>query len=518
MNRYFRNRFTAITIIMFIMMIGSAHANVTLPALIADSMVLQQKSEVALWGWANAGEKIEVSNTWNNNSIKTAADNKGNWIVHVKTTKAGGPYTLTIKATNTITISNVLLGEVWLCSGQSNMNFPLGKGESWRTGVFNYEEEIAKAIYPNIRMFTVKQEVANEPQKDVNGMWNSCNLQVATKFSAVAYYFARDIQKGTGFAIGLIHSSWGGTPAESWTRKDVLESDADLKQILNRYNEAVDKYPAAQKAYDIEFAQWKKDANEAMQKGEKAKAAPKKPSNPVTDSKSPTKLYNAMIHPLVPYTLKGVIWYQGESNSDRAYQYRKLFPALINSWRQEWKAELPFYFVQIAPEYQQNPEIREAQLLTYKNTSKTGIVVITDYGDSLNVHPRNKEVVGHRLALWALAKDYGQSQIIYSGPICKSANIDGDKAIISFDYADGLAVKDGSLKEFTIAGDDKKFVQAQARIEGNKVIVWSDAVKKPVAVRFGWKNFPHAELYNKAGLPASPFRTDAWPGETFGKN
>jgi sialate O-acetylesterase len=517
MNRNSKHIFKVIAIVMF-MMIESAYANVTLPALIADSMVLQQKSDVALWGWANAGEKIEVSNTWNNSVAKTIADDKGNWLVHIKTTKAGGPYTLTIKATNTIRISNVLLGEVWLCSGQSNMNFPLGKGESWRTGVFNYEQEIAKAIYPNVRMFTVRQEVANEPQKDVAGIWNSCNPQVAAKFSAVAYYFARDIQKVTGFPVGLIHSSWGGTPAESWTRKEVLESDADLKQILNRYNEAVDKYPAAQKAYDIEFAQWKKEADDAIQKGEKAKAAPKKPANPVTDSKSPSKLYNAMIHPLVPYTLKGVIWYQGESNSDRAYQYRKLFPALINSWRQEWNSELPFYFVQIAPEYQQNAEIRDAQLLTYKGTPKTGIVVITDYGDSLNVHPRNKEVVGHRLALWALAKDYGQTTITSSGPIYKSMKIDGDEATITFDFGDGLTAKDSSLKEFTIAGDDKNFVQAQARIEGNKVIVWSDTVKKPVAVRFGWKNFPHAELYNKVGLPASPFRTDDWPGETFGKN
>lgn len=491
----------------FIMLHENADAKITLPALIADSMVLQQQNNVAIWGWANAGEEVMVSNTWNNKMLRAIADKKGNWLVHIKTGKAGGPYVITIKGENTITINNVLLGEVWLCSGQSNMNFPLGKGLSWRTGVYNYEEEVAKANYPSIRLFTVKQEVANEPQRDVKGNWNTCNPQSANTFSAVAYYFSREIQKATGFPVGLIHSSWGATPAESWTRKEVLQSDEDLIEILNRYDKAIENYPAQQKNYDTSFAQWKKESANSILKNGKAKAAPIKPVNPFTDSKSPSKLYNAMIHPLIPYSLKGVIWYQGESNSDRAYQYSKLFPALIKSWRQEWKEDLPFYFVQIAPQYQKIPEIREAQLITYKTLPNTGMVVITDYGDSLNIHPKNKEVVGERLALWALAKDYGK-HIIYSGPIYRSMKVEGNKIILQFDFADGLTSKAGTLNEFTIAGADKNFVKAHAMIKGNTVIVWGEEIKDPAAVRFGWKNFPHAELYNKSGLPASPFKTD----------
>jgi sialate O-acetylesterase len=520
MNRKLTDAVRVCTFVLSLVMdIGKVYANVAVPALIADSMVLQQQSDVALWGWADPGEKIQVSNSWNSSSATTIADARGNWQVRIRTAAAGGPFKLIIKGSNTIVVNDVFLGEVWLCSGQSNMNFPLGKGENWRTGVFNYEAEVAKANYPLIRLFTVKQEVGNEPQKTVNGQWNTCTPGVAAKFSAVAYYFARELREKTGFPIGLIHSSWGGTPAESWVRKEVLDADADLEQVMNRYNGAITGYPAAQNEYEREFARWKAESDSITQNGGKAKHPPMKPANPVTDSKSPTKLYNAMIHPLIPYTIKGVIWYQGESNSDRAYQYRKLFPALIKSWREEWKADFPFYFVQIAPEYQQNPEIREAQLLTYKAVHKTGMAVITDYGDSLNIHPRNKEAVGHRLALWALARDYGRQDIICSGPVYHSMKIKGRKVVIKFDDANGgLVAKDGSLKEFTIAGSNKTFVPANATIEGNTIVVWSDVVEKPVAVRFGWRNFPHAELYNKAGLPASPFRTDDWPAQTAGKN
>jgi len=496
-------------------------ANIKLPTIISDNMVLQQQTSAALWGWADAGEEVAVTPSWGNKALKTTADANGNWMVNLKTPKAGGPYTITLAGKNNIQINNVMLGEVWLCSGQSNMSFSLAlqKETNWRKGVFNYEAEVAQADFPLIRMFSAQETVANEPQNDVKGDWKVCSPATAGKFSAVAYYFAKEISKELGVAVGIIHSSWGGTPAESWTKKEVLESDADLHIILDNYEKSIQDFPSAKSKYEIDIAKWKQDTIGMSAKGEKPKAAPAKPVDPVTNSKSPSKLYNAMIHPLVPYTFKGALWYQGESNATRAYQYRKLFPAMINSWRDEWKKDFPFYFVQIAPQYGQNPEIREAQLLTFLNTKKTGMAVITDAGDSLDIHPRNKEVVGHRLALWALAKDYKKKSLAYTGPFYKKMKIEGNKIRIYFNYTDGgLVAKDGALKEFTIAGADQKFAPAQAIIDGASILVWSDSVLSPTAVRFAWKNFPRPNLYNSANLPASPFRTDDWKGETEGKN
>lgn len=498
---------------------SNSYADVKLPAIISDNMVLQQNTTISLWGWADAGEAIEIKNNWNNTIAKTTADNKGNWLVHLKTPKAGGPYNIIISGKNKIELHNVLLGEVWLCSGQSNMEFSLEKQQNWKTGVFNAEDEIAKANFPFISMFTVEKNTSTIPLDDVKGSWNICSPQTAGNFSAVAYYFAKKIQKETGLPVGLIHSSWGGTPAESWTKKEVLGSDRDFSAILTRYHAAVDKYPASLKKYNEEIIQWKKDSATAKLNGSTTPRKPAKPLLPEKNSKSPMVLYNAMIHPLLPFTLKGVIWYQGESNAGRAYQYRKLFPALINSWRRDWKIDLPFYFVQIAPFAKQNPEIREAQLLTFKNVPHTGMAVITDAGDSLDIHPRNKEVVGNRLALWALAKNYGKKAITFSGPSYRSMKIENNKIILHFDFTNsGLMAKDGELKEFTIAGTDQQFVPAHAIIQGDTVVVWSDEINKPVAVRFAWKNFMHPNLYNGAGLPASPFRTDDWRGETFDKN
>lgn len=495
---------------------SSINAAVRLPAVIADHMVLQQQTTAALWGWADAGERITIRCSWNPQPATVTAAADGRWQADVKTTAAGGPYTITFSGTNTIEVQDVLLGEVWLCSGQSNMEFPLAKQKAWRTGVTGYEQEVAKATDPRLRLFTVQQQVAATPQPDAAGSWTACTPESAATFSAVAYYFGKELREAMGVPVGLIHSSWGGTPAESWTRREVLDGDPALRAILDRYKTAVKTYPEDLAKYQKELDQWVKDSAAHLEK------LPKKPVRPVEpekNSKSPTKLYNAMIHPLIPFTLKGVIWYQGESNAVRAWQYRKLFPAMIRSWRKEWKAEFPFYFVQIAPHHQQNPEIREAQLLTYKTVPRTGMAVITDAGDSLDIHPRNKAVVGHRLALWALAKTYGKTDRVYSGPLYQSAIKEGSKIRIRFSFADGgLTAKDGTLTGFTIAGADRQFVPATAVIEGNTVVVSAAGVKAPVAVRFGWSTVPHAVLYNKAGLPASPFRTDDWPGETFNKN
>ncbi|MES2418836.1 MAG: sialate O-acetylesterase [Bacteroidota bacterium] len=486
-------------------------ADVKLPSIIADGMVLQQQARVSLWGWASPGEKITVKENWSQQFVTTTASDKGEWAVKLKTPKAGGPYTLVFNGINKIEVNNVLIGEVWLCSGQSNMEFPLQKITSWKTGVFNYESEIAKANYPKMRMFTVKHTVAQEPQKDVEGNWAVCSPETAGNFSAVAYYFGKALLNKLNCPIGLIHASWGGTPAESWVKQEVLANDTNFLPILKRYNQEIENYPKAMQAYETTLSQWK--ANESIGKV----AAPKKPVAPLQNSKSPVKLYNGMIAPLIPFTLKGVIWYQGESNSPRAYQYRKLFPALIESWRKEWKNDFPFYFVQIAMHYKQSPEIREAQLLTLQSIPQTGMAVITDVSDSLDIHPRNKEVPGNRLARIALAKTYHQQQLEYAGPLYQSMKIEGDYIIIKFAHANGLMAKGSALSEFTIAGQDRAFAAAKAVIKGNEIWVSSPSVKAPISVRFAWKNYARPNLFNSEGLPASPFRTDNWPGETMGE-
>lgn len=480
----------------------AALADVKLPALITDGMVLQQQSAVAIWGWATPGEKVKVRGSWDQQQKETTANSKGEWLLKLKTPAAGGPYTIAIGGHHKITVNNVLIGEVWLCSGQSNMEFSLQKITSWKTGVFNYESEIAKANYPNIRMFTVTHAVAQEPQQDVKGKWETCSPESAGGFSAVAYYFGVELNKALKCPIGLIHSSWGGTPAESWVKKEVLGKDSKLLPMLRNYDKELSSYPSNEASYATALAKW-----EAA--GSKTGSAPKKPVEPTQNPKSPTKLYNGMIAPITPFTLKGVIWYQGESNSDRAEEYKTLFPALINSWRTDWKTDLPFYFVQIAMHYQKVPAIREAQLYTLATVPKTGMAVITDVGDSLDIHPRNKEIPGHRLALWALAKTYHQT-VAYSGPMYKSMKLKDSSIVLQFKYAEGLMAKGNELKEFAIAGADQVFVNAKAVIKGNEIWVSNPAVKSPVAVRFAWKNYARPNLYNGAGLPASPFRTDNW--------
>lgn len=491
----------------------SVQAQIKLPAIISDNMILQQNSKVALWGWAAPNETITIAVSWNKKKTNVAADATGKWVTYIATEKAGGPYNITFKASNTIEVINVLLGEVWLASGQSNMEFFIGKtSSSSYTGVINYDAVIRDAEHADIRTIDVPNKTADEPQADFKGTWKLCSAKTIDTFSAVAYFFAREINKATGFPVGIVNSTWGGTPAESWTKKAVLEADTNFLPILNRYSRAVEIFPAENEKYKLAADRWKADTSST--KG----AAPRPPLGP-THNHSPSKLYNAMIAPLVPYTIKGFLWYQGESNADRAWQYHKLFPAMIANWRSDWKDKsLPFYFVQISPHRSQNPEIREAQLITYRTVSNTGIVITTDNGDSLDIHPRNKELVGTRLSFWALKNQYNQTGLIPSGPLYKSMKVEGNKIRIKFDFDDALSAKNNTLNEFTIAGADEKFVPAHAQIDGNTVIVWSDAIKEPKAVRFGWRNIPKAEIYNAAGIPASPFRTDNWKLFTEGKN
>ncbi len=488
-------------------------AQLKLPALISNNMVLQQNKDVTLWGWAAPNAKVEILPDWKDYPKAITADTNGKWIINIATPKAGGPYSIHFKSNNTsITVKNILIGEVWLASGQSNMEFPMGKAEGWRTGAHNAATEMPKANYPNIRMIDVPNRVSDAPQDDFKGEWLACTPETVKDFSAVAYFFAKEIQAATGYPIGIINSTWGGTPAESWTRKDILESDTGFKKIIERYQQEIEKYPAAYAKYKTSYEKWKADTSSNK------KGAPKEPVGP-NHNKSPGKLYNGMIAPLIPYTLQGVIWYQGESNADRAWQYRRLFPAMITGWRQDWhNNKLPFYFVQIAPHRSQPPEIREAQLYSWQTTKHTGMVVSTDYGDSVDIHPRNKEVIGKRLSLWALKNEYGKKAIETSGPVYKSMKVKGNKIIIAFTNAKGLiALNNQPLQEFVIAGSDKKFVPAQAIIKGNTVTVWSNEINTPLAVRFNWSKVPQAELYNSAGLPATPFRTDNWPVATQGK-
>ncbi len=499
----------------FICFLFSANAQIKLPSLVGDNMVLQQNAVVNLWGWASPNEKISIQTGWQTFPLEIIADTEGNWKTTV-TTPAGSTktYTIELEGKNKIILHNILIGEVWICSGQSNMFFPVGREEkTWKTGVKNYQEEVEKANYPNIRLFTVALDASQKPLNDVKGSWKECNSSTITTFSAVAYFFGRDLYENLRIPIGLISSSWGGTKAEAWTSQQVLESNPDFLPILERNAVKEKEYNAALEKYYLNIRQQKLETNKDS---DLAKAVFKKPTKESVN-KEPCVLYNAMLYPLINYTMRGVIWYQGESNSERAYQYRTLFPAMVKNWRDDWKqGDFPFYYVQIAPHQGQNAEIREAQLMALKTINNSGMVVTTDVGDAKNIHPIDKQTVGKRLAIWARAKTYGESNLTYSGPIYNHMKLAGSRIQIYFDYADsGLMQKGEHLTEFEIAGEDKLFYPAEAVIKGKSVLVSSSKVKKPVAVRFAWKAIPEPNLYNKENLPASPFRTDDWPEKTY---
>jgi sialate O-acetylesterase len=369
----------------------------------------------------------------------------------------------------------VLVGEVWLCSGQSNMGMTVNRCN-------NADQEIAAAKYPNIRLFTVGRNPAPEPVDDVEGAWAACSPATVADFSAAAYFFGRKLHEELGVAVGLVNTSWGGSLCEAWTSREALDGDADFQPILKR--------------------------SAKFKPGEKNQAA---------------VLYNGMIAPIVPLGIRGAIWYQGESNVSRAEQYTKLFPTMIADWRKRWgQGDFPVLFVQLAPFVYKNAdpkclaELWEAQAKTLA-VANTGMAVTTDVGDLKDIHPKNKQEVGRRLALWALAKTYGKDQV-YSGPLYKEMKIEGDKIRLSFDHlGGGLVAKDGPLKCFTIAGDDGQFVPAEAAIDGESIVASSVQVKKPVAVRFAWQHDAEPNLFNQAGLPASPFRTDDLPRVTAGR-
>jgi sialate O-acetylesterase len=648
----------------------TASAEVRVPSIIGDNMVLQQDRKVRIWGTAAAGETVTVSFLGEQSSAIT--DPNGRWQVLMGPFKPGGPFVITISGTNKLTFKNILVGEVWICSGQSNMEWPLINS---RGGA----EEVAQANYPEIRLFTVQKTTSDTPLEDVRGKWVVTTPNSVAQFSAVGYFFGRELHQKLKIPVGLINTSWGGTPAEAWTSTDALANVPALSPILDRYRDSLKDLPKRQEQFKRALAEWsQKNLNQDTgNKGEQlgfaepaastddwrtmnlpqffetaglridgavwfrreieipqdwsgqdlelnltaiddfdqtyfngtrvggigdetpnsyslsrryrvparlvktgrnviavrvfdsggdggfggdgnmtlgpaaAKSAdlmslvgswkykielglePKQPdwgSRPEApgpnNQNSPGVLYNAMIAPLTHYAIRGAIWYQGESNAGRAHQYRTLFPTMIRNWRRAWsEGDFPFYFVQLANWHPSTPEpresewaeLREAQTLALREP-QTGMAVTIDIGDANDLHPRNKLDVGRRLGVWALSQTYGE-RVQPSGPLYSSFAVEGDRIRVKFTHvAGGLKTSaSGPLKGFAIAGDDKKFVWAEARVEGNDVVVWSKDVMKPVAVRYGWADNPICNLYNKAGLPASPFRTDDWPGVTVNK-
>jgi sialate O-acetylesterase len=624
-------------------------AEVSLPKIFSDNMVMQQDRPVRIWGWADEGEKVTVS--FNGQTIKSTSDKNGNWQVKLESMPAGGPYKMTVQAKNKIEFRNILIGEVWICSGQSNMEWTVSNSN-------NVDQEIANADHPDIRLFTVKRALSSVPKEDLlEGEWQICNSSTIERFSAVGYFFGRELNKSLDVPIGLINTSWGGTVSETWTSRGTIEKFSEFSDKLAELEKTdLEKlYDAAirelregdgdlgmnEKWYmhssvpaywqkmtipqrweaaglkDLDGIVWfikeitltEEEAAKGLilhlgpvdnsdntyingiqvgsieripDKVREYKVAPevlKSGKNifcvRVTDygggggiwgkqdevyyvigdnkrislagewsyqigrsempkivlvgpNSYPTLLYNAMINPLIPFTIKGAIWYQGESNAGRAYQYRDIFPAMITDWREHWgQGDFPFLYVQLA-NFKKAPEepgdsdwaeLREAQTMALK-LPNTGMAVIIDIGEADNIHPRNKQDVGYRLAQNAKKIGYGQD-IVYTGPLYKSMKTEGTKIRISFsNIGSGLMIKDryGYLKGFSMAGKDKKFVWAKAYIDGDDVYVFSDAIEKPVAVRYGWADNPDdVNLYNKEGFPASPFRTDDWPGVTVGK-
>lgn len=639
---------------------SSLQAKVKLPSLFSDNMVFQQKSKAAVWGKADPGKAITISTTWSRVRYTAKADESGNWKIKVATPAYGGPYAMTISDGEPLILMNVLIGEVWVCSGQSNMEMPLG---GWGK-IDHYEQEIAAAKYPMIRLLQVDHVASNFPLEDAkvaNAGWKPCIPQYVAEFSSVAYFFAREIYNKTKIPIGLIHTSWGGTIAEAWTSAATLKTIPDFVAAVNKiedlgkeknsvtveqklaaWQDLVEQKDAGMQqgkpawtASTYNASSWKnmqlptlwEDAGLAgfdgvvwfrknitipeawagkelklnlgtiddnditffdgekigqtegynvprnytipankvkagtftlavrvfdgagggglygdknvmsiiggdgtrialdgawqYQIGMNLKDAPKPES--IDGPNRTTVLYNAMIHPYLQFPIKGVIWYQGESNADRAHQYRTLFPAMITDWRKQWgQGDFPFYFVQLANFMKVEPqpvpsawaELRDAQRATL-SLPNTGMAVTIDIGNAGDIHPKNKQDVGKRLALIALAKNYGVKGP-YSGPVYQSAKIEGNAINLSFDPIQGLKTSDGAeLKGFAIAGADQKFHWAKARIKGNQILVSSTEVADPVAVRYAWANNPVCNLTNASGLPASPFRTDKWDDSTL---
>jgi sialate O-acetylesterase len=495
------------------LMTSSVFADVKLASPFTSHMVLQCNAKVPVWGTAESGEVVTVEFDGQKKSAK--ADVEGNWHVVLKPMKASAESrsfrVAGSKTAQPVELDDVLVGEVWLASGQSNMDFSMSKKVKYFAGVTNEDAEIAAANYPLIRMFTGTAAKAYAPQNNVGGMWQVCSPETAPAFSAVGYFFARDLQREIKVPVGIITLAFGASTAEAWIRRETLAGDPQLKLMVDRFDAAVTAFKTNPPAVVAPPRSEDVSATNAAPSGRRRSSGPR---DPVQDQHNATVLFNGMIAPVIPYAIRGAIWYQGESIVGGAAG-RALYPhvqaTLVRDWRELWnEGDFPFYIVQLAGQEadSNNPLVREAQatILTLPNT---GMAVATDIGERKNVHPKNKQDVGDRLARIALAKVYGD-KIEFTGPVYESMKIEGGTIRVTFSHADGLMAKDGTLKWFSIAGDDGKFVPAEAKIDGQTVVVSSPDVAVPVAVRYAWVNFPNGgHLYNAAGLPAAQFRSDA---------
>lgn len=479
-------------------LLASAHAEVSLPKVISSHMVLQRDMPIHLWGNAAPGE--QVSAAFRNTSATTTADTTGRWSLYLAAQPAGGPYPLTIKATNTLQLDDILVGDLWLASGQSNMEMPLA-GFNPTTPIQDSDKEIAAANYPQLRLLHVEKDTSDYPLDDLKAVtgWSLCTPDSARKFSAVAYFFGRDLQARQHVPIGLIDSTWGGTPAEAWTSMNTLSRDAGLMPVFNVRAQKMESQAAALRLDKLDA--------EAKAQG---KTPPQRPWRPDPVSHRPAALYNAMIAPITPLAIRGVIWYQGETNSapGQVELYSRLFPAMIQDWRALWhQGNFPFLFVQLsaydAGTFNDWGTLRDAQRRTLQLVN-TGMAVSIDLGNEHNIHPANKQDVGTRLALLARSISYGE-KIVPSGPLFRLAYPESGSMRVWFDYAEGLKPHGSAPTAFEVAGPDGHFVTATAKVDGDTILASSPTVPNPTYVRYAWPGFPAANLYNAAGLPASPF-------------
>lgn len=506
---------------------ATARAEVKLAGVFQDHMVLQRDMSVPVWGWAAAGEAVTV--TLGEQSRQATADDNGRWLVRFDALPAGGPLNLSAKASNEIQLQDVLVGEVWLCSGQSNMAMLVSRS-------LNFEQEQQQADLPRIRQFKTAAHATPEPQADCGGAWSVCGPNTVGAFSATAYFFGRKLHEELDVPIGLINSSWGGTDIAAWTSLPAQQAVEAIGPELQAYEQTITEYNAekAQQGYEAELAAWPQRVEEAKAKGRPAPRRPARPTDPRVHQNRPANLYNGMIHPLVPYAIRGAIWYQGERNArslDSGRLYAQQLPALIRDWRTRWEqGDFPFLVVQL-PNFQQPQQapvetsgwvlVREAEGKALR-LPNTGLAVTTDVGEAADIHPRNKQAVGQRLALWALGTTYGRD-IAYSGPLYAFSQyrtgrkLDNGKTrpgimVVSFLHADGLKTRDGEpLRGFAVADEDRRFHAADAVLdESGTVTLSSPHVLTPVAARYNWAANPHGNLVNAAELPAAPFRTDAW--------
>lgn len=518
----FRRLFSCCLLLVICLVNSAVLAEVRLPALFTDHMVLQREKPIPIWGFAQSGESVTV--TLNKQSQTVTADANGKWCVTLNAMPAGGPFEMTAAGNNTIHVTDILIGEVWLCSGQSNMEqgirFTLGK--NWG--------QLKKMNHPRMRLFLVNKTVANTPQDDVDAQWKPCTGKTIMQggwggFSAVGYHFGKRLLNELDVPIGLIQSSVGGTPIEVWMADSELQAEPAAKKLMKKWAAKVRQYkPHIAKArYEKALLKWEGKAQNAKKQGKKVPSKPKSPTPPNLTGWYPSTRYNTMIAPLIPYAMRGVIWYQGYANRFSTDTYRSLFPRLIKSWRTSWdEPDLPFYFVQHASFNFRNVNEDKKNLLANLRDAQasaldlphTSMVVTLDVSDPRYIHYGNKKPVGHRLANLALAQLYGKSDIQPQSPQYDHMTVQADRVIIHFKHAkDGLTTRDHqSTGGFVIAGADQHFLKATAVIQKDSVLVSAPSITKPVAVRYAWDNNPaHANLLNKQNLPAAPFRTDAWP-------